>query len=144
MRPRLVAAVCVLVVMLPTAVRVREGLERRWWHVAEMQRQLGLTAGQIETLDALFERERPERVERHRTIEEMDRNLARILQRGSADDESVARLSEEVEALRVQQNVRRTLMLFAMYKTLTPQQRALLTHMHRSGRESARRRPVVH
>jgi Spy/CpxP family protein refolding chaperone len=122
--------------MAPPAFRVREerDAERRWWRVAELQRQLRLTAAQIETLDVLFERERPQRVLRHHQIQAMDRRLAQVLENASADDHRVALLSEQVETLRVQQNVRRTLMLFAMYKTLTPQQRALLADIHRSVR----------
>ena len=145
MRPRLVAAVCVLVAMIPAAVRVREELdvERRWWRVAELQRQLRLSRAQIETLDALFERERPERIERHRQIEALDRRLADTLERSGDDPDSVAALSEKVEALRMRQSVRRTLMLFEMYQTLTPEQRALLAHIHRSGRGSAHRRRHV-
>jgi Spy/CpxP family protein refolding chaperone len=140
MQPRLVAAVCILVVTIPTVVRVREGavVERRWWRTAELQRHLHLTAAQIQALDARFERERPERLARYRQIAEMDQRLAHILVRGSADDDTVARLSEEVEGLRLQQNVRRSMMILAMYKTLTPQQRALLAQMYHARRESAR------
>jgi hypothetical protein len=47
-------------------------------------------------------------------------------------DDVVVGLSEELEALRTRQNIRRTLMLFAMYQALTDEQRTRLTQMHRS------------
>jgi Spy/CpxP family protein refolding chaperone len=103
-----------------------------WWRKAAVQQMLKLTKVQVERLDTLFERDRSERVALRRKISEMDRLLRRILERGNAEDTTVKRLSEQVEALRAQHNVRRTLMLFAMYRRLTPEQRAAFTEMRRT------------
>ena len=100
-----------------------------------MQRLLNLTKSQIERLDTVFDRDRPERVALRRKIAEMDRLLRRILLRGNAEDVTVKRLSEQVEALRAQHNVRRTLMRFAIYRRLTPAQREALTRLQRADRE---------
>ena len=145
MRPRLLAAVCVLLTMIPAPIRIQgePDSERRWWRVAEVQRHLRLSAAQIDRLDNLFERERPMRSERQRRVAQMERRLTRTMELADADDESVVRLSEAVESLRIQRNVHRTLMLFAMYKTLTPEQRVLLAQMHRTGRGASRRPPEV-
>lgn len=136
---RLIAAAFVLLTMIPEVIRSQDGLEPRghWWRAASFQRQLGLTPAQIEKLDALFERGLAERIGRHQKIEEMDRLLERIMERGNADTDSVLRLSEQVEALRAQQNVRRSLMLFAMYRTLTREQRAVFAEMRRGATRSA-------
>jgi Spy/CpxP family protein refolding chaperone len=67
----------------------------------------------------------------------MDRLLERLVERGNADDDSVVRLSERVETLRAQENVRRTLMLSAMYRTLTREQRAAFSDMRRGATKSA-------
>jgi Spy/CpxP family protein refolding chaperone len=106
----------------------------RWWRKAEVQRTLNLTKTQIERLDTVFEKDRSERVALRRKIAEMDRLLRRILLRGNAEDNTVQRLSEQVEALRAQHNVRRTLMRFAIYRRLTPEQRLALTEIE--GNES--------
>jgi hypothetical protein len=56
------------------------------------------------------------------------------LNSGRADGQqfrNVARLSEQVEALRAQANIRRTLMLFAMYRTLTREQRIAFSQLLR-------------
>lgn len=104
----------------------------RWWRQAEIQQKLNLSKSQVERLDTVFERDRSERVALRRKIAEMDRLLRRVLERGNAEDVTVKRLSEQVEALRAQHNVRRTLMMFAMYRRLTPQQRTALTELRRT------------
>jgi Spy/CpxP family protein refolding chaperone len=103
----------------------------RWWRKPDVQRLLNLTKNLVERLDTVFERDRPERVALRRKIAEMDRLLRRILLRGNAEDVTVKRLSEQVEALRAQHNVRRTLMRFAIYRRLTPEQRTALTRLQR-------------
>ena len=85
----------------------------RWWRKPDIQQVLNLTKTQVDRLDIVFERERPERIALRRKIAEMDRLLRRILLRANAEDATVKRMSEQVEALRAQHNVRRTLMRFA-------------------------------
>jgi Spy/CpxP family protein refolding chaperone len=104
----------------------------RWWRKPDVQQRLNLTKSQVERLDTVFEKERPERVALRRKIAEMDRLLRRVLLRGNAADETVKRLSEQVEALRAQHNVRRTLMRFAIYRRLTPEQRSTLTQLRQA------------
>ena len=117
--------------MLSHATRDQDALERRerWWRQGAVQRELRLSPTQVHRLDALFERGLPQRLALQQKIEEMDRLLERVLERGNGDDASVARLSEQVEALRAQENVRRTVRLFAMYRTLNEEQRAALTRL---------------
>jgi len=103
----------------------------RWWRKAEVQQTLNLTESQVARLDTVFDKERPAQVELQRKIAEMDRLLGRILERGNAEDATVKRLSEQVEALRAQHNVRRTLMMFAIYRRLTPEQRAAVAQLRR-------------
>jgi Spy/CpxP family protein refolding chaperone len=61
--------------------------------------------------------------------------LRRLLLRANAEDMTVKRLSEQVEALRAQHNVRRTLKRFAIYRRLTPEQRSALTQLRRTDNE---------
>jgi Spy/CpxP family protein refolding chaperone len=107
----------------------------RWWRKPDVQRVLNLTTTQLERLDTVFERDRPERIALRRKIAEMDRLLRRLLLRANAEDMTVKRLSEQVEALRAQHNVRRTLMRFAIYRRLTPEQRSALTQLRRTDNE---------
>jgi Spy/CpxP family protein refolding chaperone len=140
MRLRLTAAVCLLLAMIPAAISVEElDSQRPWWRAVEIQRDLRLTAAQVARLDALFKRELPQRIRLHRQIQDLDVHLAHSIEHDKGDDSHVAQLSEQVEALRAAQNIRRTLMLFTMYQALTQEQRTLLAHMHRPGRGSPRR-----
>ena len=106
-----------------------------------MQQLLNLTRTQVERLDTVFERDRSERVALRRKIAEMDRLLRRILLRARAEDQTVKRLSEQVEALRAQHNVRRTLMRFALYRRLTAEQRSALRQLHRTDDDEMRSGP---
>ena len=140
MRPRLTAAAGLLLAMIPAAISVEElDAQRRWWRAVEIQRHLRLTAAQVARLDALFERELPQRIEQHRQIQDLNGHVAHVIEHDNGDDSYAAQLTERGEALRAAQNIRRTLMLFAMYQTLTLEQRTLLAHMHRSGSGSPRR-----
>jgi Spy/CpxP family protein refolding chaperone len=107
----------------------------RWWRKPDIQQLLNLTQAQVDRLDTVFERERPERIALRRKIAEMDRLLRRILLRANAEDATVKRMSEQVEALRAQHNVRRTLMRFALYRRLTAEQRSALKELRRTDNE---------
>lgn len=133
-RLRFLAAACLVIAMAPGGLQGREGEEPRyhWWRVASVQKELRLTASQVEALDEIFEHKLAERVALHHEIEAMERLLERTLERGDADEKSVAALSEQLETLRAKQNIRRTLMLLAMYRTLTPEQREAFTDIRRA------------
>jgi len=135
-----VLCVCVTFCALATAVIATQAVvaaPKRWWRDPAMQQDLRLTSGQVRQLDSIFERDLPARIALHRQIAQLDRELLRVI--GLAADAAVVmRMSEEVEHLRAQRNVRRTLMLVAMRKVLTPAQRTRLLGMPRSSA------PVVH
>lgn len=98
----------------------------------DVQGQLRLTTVQVERLNALYERGLPQRVAQRRKLAEMDRLLDRLVARGNADEAHLERLSEQVETLRAQINVRRTMMLFAMYRTLTREQRTTFSRLRQT------------
>lgn len=104
----------------------------RWWLEEDVQGQLRLTTVQVERLNALYERGLPQRVAQRRKLAEMDRLLDRLVARGNADEAHLERLSEQVETLRAQINVRRTMMLFAMYRTLTREQRTTFSRLRQT------------
>ena len=106
----------------------------RWWRKPDIQQLLNLTKRRS-TAWTPYSRERPERIALRRKIAEMDRLLRRILLRANAEDATVKRMSEQVEALRAQHNVRRTLMRFALYRRLTAEQRSALRELRRTENE---------
>jgi Spy/CpxP family protein refolding chaperone len=82
-------------------------------------------------LDSIFERDLPARIALQQQIAKLDRELLRVIGL-EVDVAVVMRLSNEVELLRAQRNVRRALMLVAMRKALTSDQRAKLFALPRS------------
>lgn len=119
---------CLVTAVAAAGIAAQEPVRRtRWWRAADMQRQLQLTPGQVQRLDRIFEQDLSERIAMSGKIAEKDRELQQVIDRGEADDATVMRLSAKVEDLRRQQNIRRTLMLLAMRRILTPEQRTKLT-----------------
>jgi Spy/CpxP family protein refolding chaperone len=55
--------------------------------------------------------------------------LARLLAEGTADDNYARRVAERVNAVERDRNVARTLLLFRMYRLLTPEQRRLIAEV---------------
>lgn len=114
---------CVLAVTSALLVGQRvQGRTHRWWTDACVQRQLALSPEQVHELDAIFARDRSARIALHRKITRLDSELQRLIQI-EADDDEVMHVSDDLEASRGQQNIRRQLMLLAMFRVLTPPQR---------------------
>ena len=128
------AATCVLVCAMATAAiasQAASAAPKRWWRDPAFQQDLQLTSEQVRQLDSIFERDLPARIALQQQIAKRDRELLRVIGL-EADVAVVMRLSNEVELLRAQRNVRRALMLVAMRKTLTSDQRAKLFELPRS------------
>jgi Spy/CpxP family protein refolding chaperone len=104
---------------------------KRWWRDPAYQQDLQLTSEQVRQLDSIFERDLPARIALQQQIAKLDRELLRVIGL-EVDVAVVMRLSNEVELLRAQRNVRRALMLVAMRKALTSDQRAKLFALPRS------------
>lgn len=119
-----VTVICVLVALASTVVLSQSGSARRsrWWKVPCIQQRLALSPEQVHELDAIFSRDLPARVDLHKKITSLDAELWRLIQ-VAADENTVMRLSDTVENLRLQRNTRRHLMLLAMHRVLTPSQR---------------------
>ena len=130
-RAGLVLGACVLVFDLARPVPVHgDDLTRsRWWLNPAVQHDLDLTKAQVQALQRIFERGFAERLALRRELDRMDSQLQRLLERGDEDDEAVERFSARVEQVRAQRNVRRTLILLEMYRTLTAAQRLGLSRL---------------
>jgi Spy/CpxP family protein refolding chaperone len=127
---RRVALLACLLLLAPVAFADQSGGVQsprpKWWQQEEVQRALRLTPTQIESLDSAFQHTLPERRALGRELESMDRTLQSAILAGDVDDVTVARLSAQIERVRAEQYVARTLMLVKMYRVLTPEQRSRL------------------
>lgn len=127
-----VVSLSIAIVSAATDGQDASGRRDRWWQNAEAQRGLRLTRAQVHALDGIFEQKIGERIALRHRIDVLDRQLRDVIERGEADDATVMRLSGQVEALRTQSNIRRALMLLAMYKILTPEQRVRFSEIQRA------------
>ena len=109
-------ATCILAMAMATAVLAGQpeiAAPKCWWRNPAIQWGLRLTSEQVQQLDSIFERDLPARITLHQQIEQLDRQLLRVIEL-EPDAAVVARLIEKVERLRAQRNVRRILMLLEM------------------------------
>ena len=100
-----------------------------WWRNPKIQQELLLTDGQILQLEQIFQQQLTPRIALQRDLERLDLGVQRALDRGEPDDAAAMQAIERAEQVRMQQNIRRVLMLLAMSKVLMPEQRAKLSTM---------------
>jgi Spy/CpxP family protein refolding chaperone len=119
------AVASALIVLAPEMAGRQAPLAHRskWWLEPEVQRELGLSVRQIDSLNQAFERELPKRASLRRTLDQLDAKLRHVIEVGDAEEGTVIQLSARVERIRTKRNVARTLMVFEMFRILTPAQR---------------------
>lgn len=110
----------------------------KWWQDPVIQRELALTADQVRTLDRLFASTHAEQRRLGKALAELEKSLQHAMATADVDDVNLARAVDELEAVRARRNTTRTLMLFRMYRTLTPAQRQRLRTIQK-GSERPRR-----
>jgi len=126
-----IVAACVLVLDMSSPAPAHGGDQprSRWWLNIAVQQELGLTKAQVQALQNTFERGLPERLALRRELDRLDSQLQQLIEHGEEDDGLVERFSARVEEVRARRNVRRTLILLEMYRTLTPAQRLALSRL---------------
>jgi Spy/CpxP family protein refolding chaperone len=109
----------------------------KWWLYD--REELGITDQQSAEIDRIFESTIPQQRETRRRLDQMEKQLEKMIEEGTADVATVAQQVEGVEALRAQANKTRTLLLYRMHRVLTAEQRAKVQALVER-RESERRR----
>jgi Spy/CpxP family protein refolding chaperone len=102
----------------------------KWWQSEEFQHELGLSAEQVGGIDQVFRESFPALQAGKRDLDRLDRELSALIADSAATEAQVLRLIDRVEASRSALGRTRSLMLFRMYRILTPDQRAKLTALH--------------
>ena len=100
-----------------------------WWRDSQFQRELSLTADQSARIDAVFQKSVPELREKRAALDTLEEELSRMIA-ANADEASVVKQVDKVEALRAHLNKTRTLMLLRMRQVLSPDQRAKLNKLY--------------
>src|SRR6476646_8278980 len=100
-----------------------------WWRDAQFQRDLSLTSEQSGKIDAVFQKTIPTLREKRTELDAQEEELSRMIA-ANADEASVIRQVDRVEAIRSHMNKMRTLMLLRMRQILSPEQRVKLNQKY--------------
>ena len=122
------AVVALLLVALATAVS-GQSFGFPWWRDAQFQRDLTLTTDQSGRIDAVFQQTIPVLRQKKAELDAQEEELSRMIA-ANADEASVTRQVDKVEAIRANMNKMRTLMLLRMRQVLSPEQRVKLNKLH--------------
>jgi Spy/CpxP family protein refolding chaperone len=113
-----------------------------WWRSEEYQKNLGLSADQVNRLEAIFQSALPDMRKGRDELDRHEAELSRLIETG-ADEALVTRQLDKVEAIRSHLNKTRQLVLLHHRQVLTPEQRVKLAQAERerAGRPAGGQKP---
>jgi Spy/CpxP family protein refolding chaperone len=109
-----------------------------WWRDAQFQRDLSLTPDQSGRIDAVFQKTIPTLRDKRTELDAQEEELSRMIA-ANADEASVIKQVDKVEAIRSHMNKMRTLMLLRMRQILSPEQRVKLNQKYEQWEKDHRR-----
>ena len=113
-----------------------------WWRSEQYQKNLGLSADQINRLEATFQSVLPELRKGRDDLDRHEAELSRLIETG-ADEALVIRQLDKVEAIRSRVNKTRQLLMLHHRQILTPEQRVKFAQAERerAGRPAGGQKP---
>lgn len=101
----------------------------KWWQSERFQKELQLTADQIERIEEEFQSTIPELRQKKKTLDGLERSLSRLIDT-AADEAAVMQEADRVEEVRSDLSKTRTRMLVRIRRVLNTDQRAKLVTLH--------------
>jgi Spy/CpxP family protein refolding chaperone len=101
-----------------------------WWRSEQYQKNLGLSADQVNRIEAIFQAVLPDLRKGRDELERNEAEMSRLIE-SSADEALVTRQIDKVEAVRSHLNKTRQLLLLHHRQVLTPEQRVKLAQAER-------------
>ncbi|SRR6266542_1829194 len=129
---RLTTRGCLLVALLLLAVAApvrAQSFGFPWWRDAQFQKELSLTAEQSSRIDGIFQSTITGLRHKKEELDAQEAELSRLIA-GNADEQTVTRQVDKVEAIRSHLNKARTLLLLHIRQVLTPEQRTKLNKLY--------------
>jgi Spy/CpxP family protein refolding chaperone len=96
----------------------------KWWLSEGGRKEFGISDQQSRDLEALFQQVLPTLKANKTELDKQEKVLDKLLSEGGSSETIVAQAIDRVEAARSALSRTRTLMLYRMYRLLTPEQRA--------------------
>src|SRR5262245_48333387 len=132
---RLARAAVVLTLLALTAPLHGQSFGFPWWRDPQFQRDLSLTTDQSGRIDNVFQQTIPVLRQKKADLDAQEEELSRMIA-ANADEASVTKQVDKVEAIRASLNKMRTLMLLHMRQVLSPDQRVKRSEEPRVGKGS--------
>jgi Spy/CpxP family protein refolding chaperone len=123
---RYVAPVLLLTSVLAAAPASAGALKFKWWQSERFVRELALTTDQQARLEGIFKSSWPSLEGCKGDLDRLDSELSRLIADGTTPETQVIQQIDRVEASRSALGRARSLMLYRMYRVLTPDQRVKL------------------
>ena len=121
----------------PLAAEQAAGKSHKWWASEEGRREFGLSESQSRELEAVFQSVLPTLKALKGDVNRYQKELSTLLGDVKAREADVALAVDRLESAQSALSKTRTLMLFRMYRLLTPEQRAKVqAHYDRRPKES--------
>ena len=98
------------------------GWPKPWWQDDETKKQLGLKPQQVKEIDQIYEKDRAKLSQLSTERDQQETELTKLIREGQSEEKVISLKLDLVEASRTQYYKIRTLMLYRMYRVLTPDQ----------------------
>lgn len=102
----------------------------KWWQSERYQADLALSPDQVTRLEAVFQALVPRMTAGKEELEALEKRLSDVIGEGTASEAEVMKQVDTVEAARSALGRTRTLMIYRMYRVLTPEQRLKMKALH--------------
>jgi Spy/CpxP family protein refolding chaperone len=122
---RYVAPVLLLTSVLAASLSAG-ALKFKWWQAERFVRELALTTDQQTRLEGIFKSSWPSLEACKGDLDRLDSELSKLIADGTTPEPQVIQQIDRVEASRSALGRARSLMLYRMYRVLTPDQRVKL------------------
>lgn len=102
----------------------------KWWQSARVKADVGLSEEQSQDLEAVFQATLPRMRAEKEELDRQERSLSQLMSEARVDETGILQAIDRVEMARASASKTRTLMLYRMYRVLTPEQREKLRAVH--------------
>jgi Spy/CpxP family protein refolding chaperone len=117
-------------------------LSHKWWSSEEGRAAFGISEEQSRGLEAIFQSMLPALKAAKADIDQHKKALSRLLSEARASEAEVVQAIDRLEAANSSLSRTRTLMLYRMYRLLTPEQRAKVQAHYDQRASDSESRPV--
>ncbi len=111
----------------------------KWWQDEKLKAELVITPDQAGKLESVFQDLFPRMQAEKEVLDRLESQLSQVIRDASVSEPEVMRQVDIVEATRSSLGKVRTLMIYRLYRSLTPEQRVKMKALHEKWDEERRK-----